>query len=74
MLLWLLDIPYRSQPVAIFSGESRSAKFVKMNPAGAIPVLELDDGRTIAESNAIPCWLAEGTRFMQRFARAKVMQ
>ena len=81
VLLGLLGIPYRAQPVAIFSGESRTPAFLAKNPVGAIPVLELEDGRTIAESNAILCYLAEGTRFMPaanapdgRFQRAKVMQ
>jgi glutathione S-transferase len=76
VLLGLFGIPYRSQPVAIFGGESRTPEFLAKNPVGAIPVLELDDGRTIAESNAILCYLAEGKRFMptDRFAHAKVMQ
>jgi glutathione S-transferase len=80
-LLGLLGIPYRSQPVAIFAGESRTPEFLAKNPVGAIPVLELEDGRTVAESNAILCYLGEGTRFMPaanspdgRFQRAKVMQ
>jgi glutathione S-transferase len=76
VLLGLLGISYRAQPVAIFGGESRTDAFLKLNPAGAIPVLELEDGRAIAESNAILTYLAEGTRFLpdDRFTRAKVMQ
>jgi glutathione S-transferase len=81
VLLGLLGISYSSQPVAIFSGESRTAAFLALNPAGSTPALTLDDGRAIAESNAILCYLAEGTRYMPpadspegRFARAKVMQ
>jgi glutathione S-transferase len=81
VLLGLLGIDYRSKPVAIFSGESRTAEFLALNPAGSTPALTLDDGRAIAESNAILCYLAEGTRFMPaanspegRLARAKVMQ
>jgi len=81
VLLGLLGIPYRSHPVAIFSGESRTPEFLVLNPAGSTPALTLDDGRAIAESNAILCYLAEGTRYMPpanspdgRFARAKVMQ
>lgn len=81
VLLALLGIPYRSQPVAIFSGESRTPDFLQLNPAGSTPALVLDDGRAIAESNAILCYLADGTRYMPaatspdgRFARAKVMQ
>lgn len=76
VLLGLLGIPYRSQPVAIFSGESRTPDFLQLNPAGSTPALTLDDGQAIAESNAILCYLADGTRYMptDRFARAKVMQ
>jgi glutathione S-transferase len=81
VLLGLLGIPYRSAPVAIFSGASRTPEFLQLNPAGSTPALQLDDGRAIAESNAILCWLGEGTRYMPaanspdgRYARAKVMQ
>jgi glutathione S-transferase len=76
VLLGLTGTEYTTQPVAIFGGESRTEEFLELNPAGAIPVLELEDGRAIAESNAILCYLAEGTRFLpdERFARAKVMQ
>jgi glutathione S-transferase len=35
-----------------------------LSPAGSTPALTLDDGRAIAESNAILCYLAEGTRYM----------
>jgi glutathione S-transferase len=76
VLLGLLGLDYRTKPVSIFDGGSRTEAFLALNPAGAIPVLELDDGRAIAESNAILAYLAEGTRFLpdDRFARAKVMQ
>lgn len=76
VLLGLLGIPYRNREVALFQGESRSDAFLKLNPVGAVPVLELEDGRTIAESNAILTFLAEGTRYLpgERYARAKVTQ
>jgi glutathione S-transferase len=76
VLLGLLQIPYRTQLVPIFTGGSRTDTFLAMNPAGAIPVLELDDGRTLAESNAILTYLAAGTRFLpeDRYSRSKVMQ
>jgi glutathione S-transferase len=76
VLLGLLGTPYRTRPVAIFQGESRTEAFLKLNPAGAIPVLELDDGRAIAESNAILAYLAEGTKFLadDRYAKAKIFQ
>ena len=76
VLLGLLKIPYNSRSVSIFEGESRTDAFLTLNPAGAIPVLELEDGRAIAESNAILTYLAEGTPFepADRYQRAKVMQ
>ena len=76
VLMGLLDIEYRLKPVAIFSGESRAEAFLDRNPVGAIPALELDDGQTIAESNAILVYLARGSRYLpeDRFLDAKVMQ
>jgi len=76
VVLGLLNIPYESRLVSIFEGESHTDAFLKLNPAGAIPVLELEDGRAIAESNAILIYLAEGTLLLpaDRFQRAKVAQ
>lgn len=76
VLLGLLGIPFRSREVELFQGESRTDAFLRLNPAGAVPVLELEDGRTIAESSAILIYLAEGTPFLpgERYARAKVGQ
>lgn len=76
VLLGLLKIPYRTSIVSIFEGESRTDAFLNLNPAGAIPVLQLEDGLGIAESNAILAYLAEGTPFLpaDRYQRAKVMQ
>ena len=76
VLLGHLGLAYQSKPVAIFSGASRARDFLDLNPVGAIPVLELEDGRTLAESNAILVFLATGTHFLpaERYAHAKVMQ
>jgi glutathione S-transferase len=76
VLLGLLDIPYDSRIVSIFKGESHTDAFLELNPAGAVPVLQLEDGSAIAESNAILAYLAEGTPFLpaDRYQRAKVMQ
>jgi glutathione S-transferase len=56
--------------------ETRRPEFLAKNPNGRIPLLELDDGRYLAESNAILCYLAEGTAFMpsDRYERAQVLQ
>lgn len=76
MLLGHLGLAYEVVPVEIFQGRSRTPAFLEMNPAGAVPVLEIGPGRFIAESNAILCYLAEGTIYLptDRFERAKVMQ
>ncbi len=58
-------------PVDIFKGESRTPEFIDCNPAGQTPVLELDDGRYLAESNAILCFLANGTALFPNDGRAQ---
>ena len=71
-----LAIPYRLVPVDIEKGESRTAEFLAMNPNGRIPLLALEDGSYLAESNAILCYLAEDTALMPGAApeRAQILQ
>lgn len=64
LLLNHLGIEYDTVPVSIFEGEGQQPEFLARNPVGAVPVLELDDGRTLAESNAILIYLAEGTPYL----------
>jgi glutathione S-transferase len=75
-LLAHLQRPYRTQLVSIFEGDGRCPEFLALNPTGKVPVLQLDDGRAIAESNAILLHLAEGTPYLpdDAYARAKVFQ
>ena len=51
---------YRWVEVDSARGGTRTPGFLAKNPNGKVPVIELDDGRVLAESNAILCWLAEG--------------
>ena len=76
LLLNHLGMPYRQEWVSIFDGEGRRPGFLAMNPSGRVPVLKLEDGRTLAESNAILAYLADGTAYLPNdpFARAKVHQ
>jgi glutathione S-transferase len=76
VLLGLLGVPYETRLVSIFEGESHTDAFLKLNPAGAVPVLDLANGQAIAESNAILLCIAEGTPYLpaDRFLGAKVMQ
>ena len=71
-----LGIPYTHVPVNILEGESRTPEFLALNPAGQIPLLVLDDGRTLAESNAIIQYLADGSGLVpsDAFSRAKMQQ
>src|SRR5258708_9469147 len=71
-----LAIPYRLIAVDIEKGETRTPEFLAMNPNGRIPLLVLENGTHLAESNAILCYLAEGTALMPQEAvdRALVLQ
>jgi glutathione S-transferase len=56
--------------------ETRTPSFLERNPNGRIPVVELEDGSFLAESNAILHYLAEGTRYLpaEPLARARALQ
>ena len=62
--------------VNILAGESRTPEFLAKNPNGRIPLLELPDGRHLAESNAILTFLSDGSEFFggDAFARALILQ
>jgi glutathione S-transferase len=55
---------------------TRQPAFLAKNPIGRVPLLELDDGRFLAESGAILFYLAEGTKLMptESWARAKMLE
>src|SRR5205814_9140737 len=61
LALRLLGVPFERVEVDIVRGESRTPQFLAKNPEGRIPVLRLDDGTHLFESNAIVCYLADGT-------------
>jgi glutathione S-transferase len=75
-LLAHLELAYDHRMVEIFQGAQHKPEFQALNPGGTVPVLEVAPGRAIAESDAILCYLAEGTAYLpdDRFDRAKVMQ
>jgi len=64
LLLSHLDRPYVTKIVQIFRGEGQEPGFLARSPTGAVPMLELDDGRTLTKSNAILFYLALGTRYL----------
>ena len=64
MLLEQLGRPYRWVEVDSSNGETRTPEYLAKNANGKVPMLELDDGRILVESNAILCYLADGTGFL----------
>ncbi|NOJ42278.1 glutathione S-transferase family protein [Bradyrhizobium australiense] len=74
---WVCDqlaLPYTWIAVDTLKGETRTAEFLKLNGAGQVPTIELDDGRTLAQSNAIIRYLARGSHLIpsDAFAAAKM--
>ena len=71
-----LDIDYIWHEIDILAGGSRTEKFLAMNPNGRVPLMALPDGRYLSESNAILCYLADGSMLAgdDRFERANVLR
>jgi glutathione S-transferase len=77
LLLAQLGIPFERIEYDIDTGETRTSQFLAtVNPNGRVPVLELEDGTMLPESNAILFYLADGTPFLPegRLERAQVMR
>jgi glutathione S-transferase len=76
LLLALLGREYERVPIDIFAGDTLTDEYAELNPAREVPVLELDDGRVLTQSNAILWYLGEGTSFLPSdlFERAEVVQ
>jgi glutathione S-transferase len=74
---WVCDklaLPYDWIDIDTLKGETRTSEFLKRNSAGQVPVVEFDDGRTLAQSNAIIRYLARGSDLIpaDAFAAAKM--
>jgi glutathione S-transferase len=74
---WVCDylaLPYTWIAVDTLKRETRTPQFLKLNGAGQVPVVEFDDGRTLAQSNAIIRYLARGSGLIPAddFAAAKM--
>ncbi len=74
---WVCDrlaLPYTWIGVDTLKRETRTTQFLKLNNAGQVPAIEFDDGRTLAESNAIIRYLARGSDLIpaDAFAAAKM--
>jgi glutathione S-transferase len=76
---WVADylrLPYEWFEKNAFNGETRTPEFLAMNPAGQVPLVVLDDGRILAQSNAIMFYLAETSALVPRDAydRARMFE
>jgi glutathione S-transferase len=71
-----LGIPYRLVEVDILKGESRTPEFLAKNPNGQVPLLEVESGQYLAESNAILWHLVSNSplRPEDRIDRARALQ
>ncbi len=76
LLLAHLGLPYERREVDVVDRSGRGELLGGKSPVLRVPVLELDDGRALAESNAILWYLADGTEYLPHdaFERAKVLQ
>ena len=71
-----LRVPYQLVEVDILKGETHTPDFLAKNPSGQIPLLEIEPGRHLAESNAILWFLAERSELLKEdpIERASILQ
>jgi glutathione S-transferase len=76
MALEALGRPYAWTEVDSVRGETRKPEFLAMNPNGKVPVLEIETGKYLPESNAILWYLADGTSLLpaDALSRARALQ
>ncbi|BAZ42868.1 glutathione S-transferase domain-containing protein [Calothrix sp. NIES-4101] len=76
LLLTQLGMPFTRIEMDVSQGLTRTPEFLSKNANGKIPVLEIETGKYLAESNAILVYLSEGTEYFpyDRFLRAQVLQ
>jgi glutathione S-transferase len=76
LALALLNMPYHAIEIDILRGESRTPEFLEKNPSGQVPLLEVGEGRYLAESNAILWFVANETPLSpeSRIERAEALQ
>ncbi len=76
LVLNQLGIRYEKIAVDRANGGTRTPQFLERFPVGKVPAMELEDGTTLTESNAMLCYFAEGTPLLpaDRLKKARVMQ
>lgn len=76
LLMRQLGLEFRWEEIDVVGGQTRGEAFLARNPNGKVPLLEFDDGRRLAESNAMLCYLADDTPLFppDRWHRAQILQ
>ncbi|HEX2703652.1 MAG TPA: glutathione S-transferase family protein [Solirubrobacteraceae bacterium] len=76
LLLAQLGVAYERHELSVVDRSNRAQLLGELNPALRVPTIVLDDGRAIAESNAIIYYFASGTPYLPEdaYERAKVLQ
>jgi glutathione S-transferase len=76
LLFSLLGIEYERREVSVIDRSNRAELLGDLNPGLRVPTLVLDDGRPLAESDAIIVYFAEDTEYLpsDRYERAQVLQ
>jgi glutathione S-transferase len=76
LVLHMLGIEHRWIPVEILAGDTRRPEFLAINPNGRVPLIEIQPGVHLAESNAIIGYLADGSPLVpaDRLLRAQMLQ
>ena len=64
LLLEQMGRAYRWIEIDSANGATRTPEFLAINPNGRVPVLQMEDGRLLVESNAILCFLGEGSDYL----------
>jgi glutathione S-transferase len=76
VLMKQLQIPFDWVELDLLKGETRTPAFLALNANGRVPLLQVAPGQLLAESNAMLCYLAEGTPYLpdDRWLRAKALE
>jgi len=76
LLIAILELDHQWVDVDILAKETQTTAFLNKNPNGKIPLLELDDGHCISESNAILNYLSHGSELNpdDAYTKAKILQ
>ena len=71
-----LGIPFAWTEISVVEAQTRTPQFLAINPAGQVPVIVLEDGRPLAQSNAIILHLAEGSDLIpaDAYERARMLE